>query len=949
MDPARWAQIDQLLGAALEMDPDKRAAFLNEACAGDEELRREVESLLASDEQEHNRIEAYPKQLAAGLVEEQRAILISGNSIGPYKILSLIGSGGMGEVYRATDSRIGREVAVKILPSHLSQSPDRLRRFEQEARTAGMLNHPNILVIYDTGTKNGSPYLVTELLQGEVLQKKLDSQPLPVRKAIDYSLQIAKGLSAAHEKGVIHRDLKPANIFITKEGRVKILDFGLAKLTHPEGSTPSQNPDLTETETGVVLGTVVYMSPEQVTGRKVDHRSDIFAFGSVLYEMLSGKRPFGGETQIEIMHAILKTDPPELSQITGNIPATLDRIVRRCLEKDPDQRFQSTSDLAFALDEVASTTAQIIPHQTPIRNPGRIVQIAAAVLILLILAFMAYWNRNLKTERSIRPSEAFHRMKISTLTTSGNIFDAAISPDGNYVAYAIKDGDMQSLRVRQVATTSSVLILPPAAVRFEGITFSRDGNFIYYVVSALDNPVGTAYRVPVLGGGPMRLFDDIYGPIAVSPDNTSLAFLGRSGLMISLADGNKVRTLAVPNEGSSFEGSPAWAPDGKTIVVIAHDLAGYEDHLLAISVQGNKQTPIPSAKWFDIDQLSWLSDGSGFVLVAKENASGYRNYQIWFISYPGGEVSRITNDLNEYRSLSLTSDSSTIISVRLEQSSNIWVIDGQNSEAEQITHGATSLDGLWGISWTNDGKIVYTSTASGEEDLWLLTADGKNAKQLTTGQIAKIAPSCCPDGRYTVFMSRGGEGSHIWRIGMDGSGMKQLTAGASEGIPYCIDGRSLIYVSPGAGNWSLWKMSIDGGEGVQLTDRPSLSPAVSPDGNLIAYAFLDEKREKNIGIIRTEGGANIKTLPLSSTVSIDVGLGLRWTRDARALTYVDTVDGISNIWTQPLIGGPPKQRTNFQSGEIFSFDVSRNGEIAVTRGTSARDVVLIRDLTTARQ
>ncbi len=272
---------------------------------------------------------------------------------------------------------------MKILPPHFSQDPDRLRRFEQEAHAAGMLNHPNIVAIHDTGTHNGSPYLVSELLQGEVLQQKLRGHPLSLRKAIDYALQIAKGLSAAHEKGIIHRDLKPGNIFITKEGRVKILDFGLAKLIHPEGSVspsvPSENSDLTDT--GVVLGTIVYMSPEQVTGRKVDRRSDIFAFGSVLYEMLCGKRPFGSETQIETMHAILKTDPPELSQSNEKIPPSLERIVRRCLEKDPDHRFQSASDLAFALESLSSVSG---PPVTPLRQkkPVQLAWILSGIFFL---------------------------------------------------------------------------------------------------------------------------------------------------------------------------------------------------------------------------------------------------------------------------------------------------------------------------------------------------------------------------------------------------------------------------------------------------------------------------------------------------------------------------------------------------------------------------------------
>ena len=264
MNPERWKQIDELLSSALDLDPDKRTAFLDTACVGDEELRKEVDTLLAADQKEPGTFEASPMQVAADLLAERPLVLTSGKTIGPYKILSLLGSGGMGEVYRARDPRIGRDVAIKILGPHFSQDPDRVRRFEQEARAAGVLSNPNIVAIHDAGTDNGSPYLVSELLQGEILQQKLNRHPLPVRKAIDYSHQIAKGLSAAHEKGIVHRDLKPGNIFITKEGRVKILDFGLAKLTHPD-VVASQLPvgEKVEqlTDTGVVLGTVVYMSP----------------------------------------------------------------------------------------------------------------------------------------------------------------------------------------------------------------------------------------------------------------------------------------------------------------------------------------------------------------------------------------------------------------------------------------------------------------------------------------------------------------------------------------------------------------------------------------------------------------------------------------------------------------------------------------------------------------
>ena len=951
MSPERWKQIDRLLDTVLELAPDKRAAFLEEACSGDGELQKEIEAFLASDERARSFIEAPAFQAAAELIAKTHSALSPGQTIGRYSILSAIGTGGMGEVYRALDPGIGREVAIKLLPAHFSEDEERLRRFEQEARAAGMLNHPNILAIYDVGRENGSPYLVTELLQGQTLRQRLDAGTIPVHKAIDFAHQIAQGLSSAHEKGIIHRDLKPENLFLTKEGRVKILDFGLAKLTQsemPPGETMKSPPTSRKTQPGVVLGTLVYMSPEQIRGVSVDHRSDIFAFGSVLYELLSGRWPFRGETQFDVMHAILKLDPPQLASLNSQIPPALDRIVRRCLEKDPDHRFQSTNDLAFALEALSSPSghAAVISSKARNRNVARAALIAAvAILILLIIVFFVNRNRLVKTEVKTRQTEPFQRMKIARLTTTGNVFDAAISPDGKYVAYVLKVGDAQSLWVRQVATTSNVLILPAANVRFQGITFSNDGNFIYYVVCPRDNPKGTIYHIPILGGPARRLVEDVFSPVAVSSDNRFLTFIGRSGLMVSDADGSDLRMLAVPAPEKSYGGSPAWSPDGKRISVVVEDAAGNQDQLITIDVDSGKEVPLTSAKWFDIQLLNWLSDGSGLVLIAKEEeGTGYRNYQIWHASYPQGKVSRITNDLNDYAGLSLTADSRSILTVRLEQTSNIWILAGRNSIPRQITYGTGSLDGLWGLSWTVDGRIVYTSTASGNEDLWLTGQDGMNAKQLTTNPMAKIAPSCCQDGRYVVFMSRSGEGTHIWRIGLDGSDLKQLTKGMSEGVPICSsDGHSVIYVSPGAGNWKLWKTSIDGGEAVQLTDRPSLSPAVSPDGKLIAYAFLDDQHKKNIAVISEDGGPPIKTLPLSPTVLVDVGVGLRWTNDGKAIAYVDKINGISNLWIQPLDGGQPKQLTNFKSDEIFSYDLSRNGEIALTRGNLTRDAILIKD------
>ena len=387
MTPERWQQIHDVLEKALELPPGERSAFLNRACSTDPSLRQEVETLLASSD-----------DVRSSFLQSStlRVTLRSGTKLGEYEVKSLVGSGGMGEVYRARDSRLGRDVAIKVLPSFLSSDSDRLRRFEQEARAAAALNHPNILAVFQMGTYEGTPYLVSELLEGETLREQIKRGRLSVHKAIDYAVQIARGLAAAHEKGIVHRDLKPENLFVTKDGRVKILDFGLAKLTQQSSSEHSALTLAEGTEAGVVMGTVGYMSPEQVRGQAADNRADIFAFGAILYEMLAGKRAFQKPTSPETMTAILNEDPPGISQVVANIPPALQRMVHRCLEKNPEQRFQSASDLAFALDALSDSGSSSPAKAANVVTGGRrwkiIVSATATVLALSIGGYFVFFH-----------------------------------------------------------------------------------------------------------------------------------------------------------------------------------------------------------------------------------------------------------------------------------------------------------------------------------------------------------------------------------------------------------------------------------------------------------------------------------------------------------------------------------------------------------------------------
>jgi serine/threonine protein kinase len=423
--------------------------------------------------------------------------LAAGTKLDGYEVLGLLGAGGMGEVYRARDPSLKREVAIKVLPSFVSRDPDRLHRFEQEAQAAAALNHPNILAVYQFGAFEGAPYLVSELLEGSTLRQVLQRAPLRVRKAIDYGVQIAHGLAAAHEKGIVHRDLKPENLFVAKDGRIKILDFGLAKLKqHPsdsEGIAPTQT---LGTDPGVVMGTAGYMSPEQVRGQTVDHRTDIFAFGAILYEMLAGKRAFQRSTSAETMTAILNDDPPAISQIVQTTPPGLQRVVHRCLEKNPEQRFQSASDLAFALEAVSESGASptVVNGGKGQRRPGRLVRWLACLVGILSLAVVAYF---FMTRRKRVPFEHF---TIQRVGDSERVELTAISPDGMYLASVVRDvKGTESLWVHHIPTSSERAILQDAAFKYDDVIFSPDSSYIYFLLGGLGILIEmcTGYRFSV--------------------------------------------------------------------------------------------------------------------------------------------------------------------------------------------------------------------------------------------------------------------------------------------------------------------------------------------------------------------------------------------------------------------------------------------------------------------
>jgi TolB protein len=507
------------------------------------------------------------------------------------------------------------------------------------------------------------------------------------------------------------------------------------------------------------------------------------------------------------------------------------------------------------------------------------------------------------------------------------------------------DGGQQSLWTRQVATQSNVEIVAPAAVTFDSLTFSPDGNYIYYSVSSQDIPQRALFQAPTLGGAPKKVLEnlDSRDTISFSPDGKQFAFIrddvGKEfALMIANADGTGERKLVAHKNPPESIGYPAWSPDGKIIayMVLNHDTN--DQTVVGARVADGSTKPLTSQRWFRISALAWLADGSGLLMLATPQQQFVR--QIWQLSYPEGEAHRLTNDLNDYGGMSLTADSNTLAVVKSETQSNVWVAPaGDASRARPVTSGAGKV-GVEVAFSPDGGRIVYSSSASGDEDIWMVNADGSDPRQLTANARVNGYPAVSPDGRSIVFFSDRSGGPHIWRMNIDGSDQRQLTNGSGEQSPqFSPDGRWVVY-RKSFGKATVWKAPADGGEPVQLSDKYSTHPTVSPDSKLVAYFYRDENTPWRIAVASLEGGEPLKTFDLPTTFD----RSLHWTTDGRAVAYVDTKKGVSNIVAQPLDGGAPKQLTDFKADRIFWFDFSRDGkQLALSRGAQTSDVLLISD------
>jgi Tol biopolymer transport system component len=826
MTPERYKQVGELYRAALELAPEQRAAFLAEACGDDEALRQEVASLLGYQAQGEGLIDQPALEVAARALAEDRARSPVGQSVGHYQILSLLGKGGMGEVYRARDVRLGREVAIKVLPTEYAADADRLRRFEQEARAAGMLNHPNVLTIYDIGTHAGAPFIVAELLEGETLRGRLREKALPLRRVIDYALQIARGLQAAHAKGIVHRDLKPENLFLTKDGRVKILDFGLAKLKPPPASIDTNaSTQPLSTASGVVMGTPHYMAPEQVRAEEVDHRADIFAFGAILYEMLAGRQAFQGHSAVEVMNAILKEEPPEIAESGREVPPALARVMRHCLEKDPAERFQSIGDVAFYLEALAGAVDPASASQARAareKSYGRLGWIVAAALLLVAAALFILYFRQ-------RPGSLPAQTTIKQLTNyTGTETAGALSPDGRHFAFVSEKGGAPDIWVRQVSGGDPLQITHDEAVE-SGLAYAADGETIYYVSQ------GAIWRVGALGGVPRKVVQDAGSP-SPSADGKQLAYVtvtflpgmgNRGAIEIANADGSSPRRL---HEGRGI-GDVKLSPDNRWIAYNDGDL--FEPRpLKLIDVRSRETRIVSSSTTGRIWSQAWLPDSRHLVVSREFNPGPTANriqvLDLELVSIDGNEPRRLTLNVNSsFISPSLSADGKRLLVTMPQRQHEIWTVPLGSDPKANGAAARRLLDSSWNPAWhfvsRDGGTILFNSLATGSSNLWTMPADASAPpRQITTFPGNTVMhSSLSPDGARIAYASNQTGNSEIWIMNIDGSNPVQVTHDPAEDFwpTWSPDGSWLAFGSLRGGEEHIWKVPVGGGQAVRVSDE----------------------------------------------------------------------------------------------------------------------------------
>jgi eukaryotic-like serine/threonine-protein kinase len=822
----------------------------------------------------------------------------------------------MGEVYKAYDQTLDRHIALKLLPLGRVPTEDTLRRFAQEARAASGLNHPNIITIHQIGQAavDGASvnFIAMELVDGKTLRDFLDGK-FEFGKALLYLGQTAEGLAKAHAAGIIHRDLKPENIMITADGYVKILDFGLAKLnaTEPletDGET-AVRPDRITRE-GVMMGTIGYMSPEQVRGNTVDSRSDIFSLGCILYEAATHRQPFRGTSAVETLHKIAYEAPPPLSDAKPPPTPALERVIRKSLAKDPDERYQSAKEIAIDLREIRKEYESGGNRSEATARPAfsakfsaRGVWIGAMIAVALIFALLAFVRtRGAKSDRG-----RFESMTLERLPNSSKARQVVISPDGRTIALVENGPKGEAILVRQLSSGNQIVIAAADGYPYDDLDFSRDGESLLFIHRR------ALQQCSVFGGPAKRLIDNVSGSVTFAPDNKRCAFVRDGSLFVATLDGKETRRVAGATK-REFYVEAAWSPEQDVIACTRKSVLTTVSSWIEIIHPRNPESVAEAAghpavlgggKWWGVSSIRWLPDGNSLVISARRGL--FAEEQLYEISYPTGATRHVTNDLFEYEGVSVSSDGRKLVSMQTDRRSSIWLIPRDHPEK-----GTRLMESGLGSSIASiPGGFVYMQNVAGNADIWRSAPDGSERKQLTDDPADDFAPAASPDGRFIAFTSdRSGEFA-IWRMDPDGSHQTRITFGGWETNPsFSADGRRVYYASRQSGSVALWSVAIDGGLPNRIPTPYFNIASPSPDGRFIAGC----DRQGTIGVVAAADGKLSRTFDVRADK-------IRWTKDSRAIAYGRG----SAIYLQNLQSGPPKKVLDFAPDEITSFDWSADG------------------------
>ncbi|MGE5814288.1 MAG: protein kinase domain-containing protein [Acidobacteriota bacterium] len=877
----------------------------------------------------------------------------TGDRLGRFEILSSLGAGGMGEVYRARDAQLQRDVAIKVLPAAFADNADRRRRFEREARAAAGLNHPNILAVHDVGLHDGVPFIVTELLEGETLRQRMNGRPLPARKAVDYAVQIARGLAAGHDRGIIHRDIKPDNLFVTHEGRVKILDFGLARMAEPGGPE-----DATATllsggmAVGRVVGTPAYMSPEQARGLRTDQRSDLFSLGVVLHEMLQGSPPFRRDTPADTVSAILHDDPPDLA-CTRQLGPALERIVRHCLEKDPEERVQNARDLIFNLESVSLSSSPSVMRPLWRVSRTRLAWgiVAAGIVAAAALGYLAGNRREPGPEASPAVLTSVQR-----LTDLAGIEESpSISPDGRQVAFTVGIKGRRQIFVRLLAGGSPVQITRDL-LDHQYPRWSPDGNALFYFAPAATGEMqGAIWSVPALGGSPRRVLDAI-GDADIGRTGSLACFRlqnGRIQLVRAQPDGSNVQVIAALPSG--YHVHPRWSPDGRWIAFQQGD--GVRNDLFVVAQSGGTPRKLTAERAM-IRGLSWLPDSSGLVYASSHGSTipYLPPLALWQLPLEGGRARQLSAGDSWYEQPDVQG-SGLISAARVRIGFDIWKFPFGDDAAENVRRAEQITRQTGQVltpSEAPDGKeLVFLSDSGGHANLWILSIVSGELRQITFEQDPGIAvgvPIWSPDGRSIAFVSskgRTGFDFGVWLVNPNGTNLRNVVP-RGLGMAWSPDGRWLYFAESSAG--ILYKIPSAGGPPVKVRAEPTRN-VIGVHGNTLYYAverpLLDGRPEHEIRAATPEDGPSraIARIPASRVANWQI-VNPSLSPDGEWLAMPLTDGFTTNIWALSTRTGAWRQVTDF--GDRATFIVRRvswaadGRSILASVGQGDADIVLLR-------